>query len=47
MTQLYLLPVEEARALPAAFCARWFPARVRRAEKCRRTRRRSALPPGR
>ena len=33
MTQLYLLPAEEARALPAAFCARWFPARVRRAEK--------------
>ena len=33
MTQLYLLPAEEARALPAAFCARWFPARVCRAEK--------------
>lgn len=33
MTQLYLLPAEEARALPAAFCARWFPARVRRAGK--------------
>lgn len=33
MTQLYLLRAEEARALPAAFCARWFPARVRRAGK--------------
>ena len=33
MPQLYLLSADEARALPAAFCARWFPARVRRAEK--------------
>ena len=33
MTQLYLLAAAQARALPAAFCERWFPARVRRAEK--------------
>lgn len=33
MTQLYLLSADEARALPPAFCERWFPARVRRVEK--------------
>ncbi len=33
MTQLYLLAAAQARALPAAFCERWFPTRVHRAKK--------------
>ena len=33
MTQLYLLPAEEARALPRAFGSAWFPDRLARAER--------------